>query len=466
MKAIFTILLLFSFPVFAQSETEAGASCVGKECLSLAGVSSEEVTNLCLKSLPEHCQSANLPLLRKKYNICLGDGGYFPVFSETLSCLHGGFEGLLIEPLKIIKGTWDLVFDKETRDEALEALSFLSEEVSGEEGNKTLKDILFSPMVEAGDKFVQCLNYKGRFEYICRRGFQLAAGFYALNKVQKIRQAGKAVKEKRQAYISTLSDKDKRLQQKELDDLLSSDKMGSVKIEKLTPYQISRLPQDGLQKIDFSDLKNETADYLTRHQLNSIPVKFYKNKKANDLSYNLERLKDDKFRYFMDKGIINDLNESAIAQNLHRMPSHRIRELDNLPKIHPLSVVKAREKGGWMSNDYIAGIHSNFDISWEQAKAFRKNGAIGVIKRDSAIDRRDMNVENFLKMEASAYLRDKHNVTKKSTKNYLNSLIQAKKTERGNIATQKGFSANEAAATEKLNFINRQIDLLRKIRDK
>ena len=192
------LFLLFSFPAFAfaEAETEAGSSCIGKECLNLEGVSSKEVKDLCLKSLPEHCQTGGWISGKKipdHYSICSpNEDSSAKGFSETLNCLKGLAYGILLEPsLFVMEGSqflWDFLTDEEAREESLNALNFLAEEIAGPEGDEVLKDILLSPAVEAKDRYLQCLNTEGRWEYICRRGGQVLTGVTAFHFFRKWRK--------------------------------------------------------------------------------------------------------------------------------------------------------------------------------------------------------------------------------------------------------------------------------------
>ena len=280
-QAYFFLAVLSGFA--ASSETEAGAFCTGAECLKLSGVQAGEMQDLCQHSLPQHCQE-----IPKKFTICQPDDtGFIGTSGYSLfSCLEGAFTGLadaIHTGIQVIGGAWSFLTSSETRAEAWSVTSFMAEELAGPYGAEILEELFVTPVLEEVDEITQCLNYRGRWEYVCESGVQIFAAVKAvkwgkkladpkkMNLVQKI-----ALIIRRRANRPKISVQEKIQQRKQLKQLFKSGKKPAKKklsIAELTPYQISLLSKRQIQKhINLSKLTDAQVLHLSTRQLQAVPV--------------------------------------------------------------------------------------------------------------------------------------------------------------------------------------------------
>ena len=160
----------------SEAQTEAGADCTTPECMGLTGDQTiNEVHQLCLDSLPEYCKD-----VKPEFTSCYQDEE--KTFSEASvksagACIVGGIGGVV----DFFVTAWELggVFrkllkDSYYRDEALDIMSYIMEQIMASENgmDEVLKEFLLSPVLEEIDEFISCLNYRGRWEYVCEGGIQ------------------------------------------------------------------------------------------------------------------------------------------------------------------------------------------------------------------------------------------------------------------------------------------------------
>ncbi len=355
-----------------ESETEAGAGCTTPECLGIAGIVGSpdlEVAELCRSSLPEHCQQ----IKNIKFTVCYEDQaglGKSSVISGGY-CLLGIWEGLVdvgTGVVKLGKGTYKFAVDEEYREEALNTGSVFFEQFSDSEKFKAL---LSGSILAEMDEFVECLNYRGRWEYICEGGIQVIAPLYGYKKVKQF-IGGRRNKQK-------LSVREKFEQRKELQELLSG--TGYVDIGKLSSYQLGRLKPKDMRRMEISNFTDDIGSFLSNRQLHSIPPS-----KMNKLDIRvnhrtLRRLSDEQFKVAMINGDITSLPFNVIEGNIKRIRSVDVPRLSQLSHISPkafsqMSAVQIRGMSSRQVNNVTpeqrASLSSRKKKAFEETREKRK----------------------------------------------------------------------------------------------
>ena len=162
-----------------ETETEAGAGCMTPECLGEKGALGSrniKIAEMCRLTLPAHCQQIKDTRLTTCYNDLyydknkefmglVGNGGYNCAigFGEGVKEVGSGLLGFAAAAGKF-------TVDSKYRDEVLDTMSFFFEQFSDPED---IKSLLSDPILESTDRFFQCLNFSGRWQYVCGRGIQL-----------------------------------------------------------------------------------------------------------------------------------------------------------------------------------------------------------------------------------------------------------------------------------------------------
>ena len=353
---IIFIVLGFSFSALPaeDSETEAGAGCTTPECLGIAGIVGSpdlEVAELCRETLPAHCQQIKEIKFTKCYDDQAGAGK--AIAGGGYSCLIGLWEGGVDVVSAIVKsGQWALNFtmDEEYREESLNAMSFFFEQFSDSE---KFKELLSGPILEEMDEFMECLNYRGRWEYVCEAGIQLTAIVYGYKKIKygytKVKQAIGG-----RRNIQKLSIRQKFKQREELQELLSG--TSYVDISDLTGYQLSRLRPKDMRRMNISNFTDDTGSFLSNRQLRAIPPLKMKDLDINVNHRTLNRLSDEQFKAAMINGNITNLPFSVIEKNLKRIRSSDIPKLLQLDHVSPkvfgqMSVAQIRNMSYRQVND-------------------------------------------------------------------------------------------------------------------
>ena len=346
--------LFFSFLAFsAENEataTEAQAGCMTPQCLGTDGALGSpdvEIAELCRYTLPEHCQKIKNIKLTTCYDDQTEWGG--STGASVLACGLGLWEGVVdvgVGTWNILKGAFKFTVDSEYREEALNTMSYLSEQFSDSEKAKAF---LTDPLLEDVDEWAQCLNYKGRWEYVCEAGIQVVGTLFVLDKGEQIvRFPFRKVKELMGGRVTPrLTMRQKYQQRKKLQELLKS---SAVNMDKLSVYQLQRLRPKDMRKVDASTLKSDISDLLSRRHLRAISLPNIRQMPVAGNARTLSRLSDDQFRAVMGSG--NDISQmpfEAIEGNIKRIRGADIGKLDNLDQISPKAF-------GLMSANQIRGM--------------------------------------------------------------------------------------------------------------
>ena len=181
--SLFIFIFFFSFVALSaendEAQTEAGAGCMTPECLGVDGAlgsRNSDIAELCRATLPAHCQKIKDIKLTTCYDGVYG--GFANKAAAPIYCFPGIWEGVKEVGTglwNLGKGTWNFAVDEEYRDEALNTMSFFFEQFSDPE---EIKSLLADPILESIDKFFQCLNLRGKWEYGCGKGIQLVGGWH------------------------------------------------------------------------------------------------------------------------------------------------------------------------------------------------------------------------------------------------------------------------------------------------
>ena len=334
-----------------QAATEAASGCLTPECLGTGdnlGSPNVEMAELCRSTLPAHCQKIQDIKLTTCYDDQTNWAGV--TGSGGIACALGLWQGAVdvgVGTWNIFKGIFNFAVDSEYREEALNTMSHLSEQFSDSE---KVKAFLTDPLLENMDEWVQCLNYKGRWEYVCESGIQLIGsvwvGFHVLDKgialpVQKLRHLIGG----RSAPKLTMAQKYD--QRKSLQEKLAS---GEVDISTLSPYQLSRLKPKDMSKMNVSGLTDDMADHLSKRQLGAVPLSNIKQMSIDKNSRTLSRLSDDQFQAVMGSGQdISQIPFEIIEGNIKRIRAEDIGKLDQLDQISPKAFAQ-------LSADQIRGM--------------------------------------------------------------------------------------------------------------
>ena len=335
MRLLYIFLIFFSFAIGLEvnadeADTEAGAGCTTPECLGVAGVVGSpdlEVAELCRKTLPAHCQQ----IKDIKFTVCYDDQAYVLSASAASgwSCLVGlasGGTDVLTRTGKIAVGTYDFAMDGEHREEVLNTMSFFFEQFSDSE---KFKELLSGPLLEEMDEFMECLNYRGRWEYVCEVGIQTAVPLYGYKKIKQFVGG-------RRRNIEKLSIKEKFQQRRDLQKLLSG--TAPVDIGKLSGYQLSRLKPKNMARMDISNFTDDIGSFLSNRQLRGIPPSKMSDLKILANHRTLGRLSNDQFKIAISNQKLFEVSKlpiNVIEDNIKRIPAKEIPRFFQLDQISP-----------------------------------------------------------------------------------------------------------------------------------
>ena len=332
-----------------QSETEAGAPCAGEACEEKTSEEKKQIEALCLKSLPPLCQE--IVKEKPEYTICTGvdDSADELVGYTVLECVKGlGLGGIdsLFRAGQILaagaKGAFRLGsavvrLDGEYFAEAYNTVSMLVSELADEDGDKKLREMLTSGIHGSIDEFVECLNYRGRWEYFCEGTIQTLAALigvaYVNTEFWKLQQRVKlmAVGVKGTPKVK-LSSARKVQQREELKQLWLGK---SINGGSLSPYQLSLLTPKQISsgKVRFSNFDDKTAIHLNSKQLNSIPNEFLEKANIAGLSNTLPRFSHKKFEVLMNNPSAVNMPHYDILKNIKKIPPDKISTLQNAGQV-------------------------------------------------------------------------------------------------------------------------------------
>ena len=353
MKSILIIgLLFFSFPAFSAEDeatatgqagvTEASAGCMTPQCLGVGGSLGSpdvEIAELCRSTLPPHCQQIKDIKLTTCYDDRVEEGALAGIpglaGGITGSCALGLWEGAVdvgVGTWNILKGTFNFAVDSEYREEALNTMSYWFEHLSDSE---KIKSLLTDPLLEDIDKWIQCLNYKGRWEYVCEAGIQVVGTLWVIDRGKRIvrfsRDKIRNVIGGRGTQRLTMAQK--YSQRKSLKGKLAGD---HVYIDNLSSYQRSLLKPRHMKKMKVSGLTDEIANSLSRRHLKAIPLSSIRQMPVANNGRTLSRLSDEQFRAVMGSGQdISKMPFEAIEGNIKRIRGTDIGKLDHLDQISP-----------------------------------------------------------------------------------------------------------------------------------
>ena len=340
---------------FTESEslTEARAGCTTPECLNLAvSPSVEEIRLLCLEALPQYCKEA-----KPKFTKCYKDEEETFSFASVKSigaCIAGGIGGVVdffVTVYELGSAFGDLFEDSYYRDEALDIMSYIMEQVmdSGEGIEKVLKEFLFSPALEEIDEFITCLNYQGRWEYVCEAGVQTYLGVKA---VKVGRAIWRPIKNRRKFRLSFL---DQLSARRKLKKQLKAARKGNrlLDIRDVGPYGMTTLSKSDMKFINVRFMTNKMAERMSRRQLQAIPLSRITDLSARRAGGVFSRLSNKQFRAIIDSdpSKIKDMSMHIVERNLRRIDSVHIPNVNNINQMAPsvfgqMSVTQIRALSG------------------------------------------------------------------------------------------------------------------------
>ena len=183
------------------------------------------------------------------------------------------------------------------------------------------------------DEWVECLNYKGRWKYVCEGGIQLIGSIFAWDTFVLL------PKWKLQALIGKRGNKERlsvRQKFKARRDLQTQlNTSGSVDISKLSPYQLGRLKSKDMTKMNVSRLTDDIASLLSKRQLAAIPLSKIRQMPIANNGRTLSRLSDDQFRAVAATQDMSKMSFDMIEANIKRIRSADIPKLENLDQVSP-----------------------------------------------------------------------------------------------------------------------------------
>ena len=308
-----------------EAETEAQGGCTTPECSGFVTATTVEAAELCRSTLPAHCQQIKDIKMTACYSdqTDWGQATGYSIWSCLVGIVSGGAD-LVTGTGKVLSGTYNLAFDEEFREEALNTASFFFEQFSDSE---KFKELLSGPVLEQMDEFVGCLNYRGRWAYICEGGIQIIVPVYGYKTIKRF-VGGRRNKQK-------LSIRQKFEQRKELQELLSG--TGYVDISNLSGYQLGRLKPKDMARMNISNFTDNIGSFLSNRQLRGIPASKMNNLDIHVNHRTLERLSNDQFRVVMSNRSVkvSELPINVIENNIKRIPAKEISRLFQLDRISP-----------------------------------------------------------------------------------------------------------------------------------
>ena len=321
----------------AESLTEAGASCTTPECLNLpTSQSVEEILDLCLKSLPQYCKE-----VKPEFTKCYKNEDESFAFASVKSvgaCLAGGIGGVVdffVTAYELGGAFGDLFEDSYYRDEALDIMSYIMEQImDSEEGiEEVLKEFLLSPALEEIDEFISCLNYKGRWEYVCESGVQIYLGVKA---VKVGRAIWRPIKNRRKFRLSFLDQlKARRKLKKQLKTARKGDRL--LDIRDVGPYGMTILSKKDMKFINVRFMTDKMAERMSRRQLQAIPLNRITDLSARRAGRVFSRLSNRQFKAIIDSdpSKIKDMSMYVVERNLRRIDPRYIANVNNINQMAP-----------------------------------------------------------------------------------------------------------------------------------
>ncbi len=319
-----------------ESLTEAGAGCTTPECMEITTDQTiDEIRQLCLKSLPEYCEG-----IKEEFTSCYEDDESFVVASikSAGACIVGGIGGVV----DFFVVTWelggvlsDLLKDSYYRDEALDVMSYIMEQIMDSEDGveEVLKEFLLSPVLEEIDEFISCLNYKGRWEYVCEGGVQIFIGVKAV-KVGKA--VWKPIKNRRKFKLSFL---DQLAGKRKIKKKLKAAKLGNklLDIRELGPYEMTLLSKKDMRLIDVRFMTDKMGERMSKRQLHAISLGQIKDLSVRRAGRVFSRLSNKQFKAVIDSdpSKIRDMSMYVVERNLRRIDPSHIPSLSDIRQISP-----------------------------------------------------------------------------------------------------------------------------------
>ena len=260
------------------TELEASVPCTKIECLinQYPSHSLDQVQNICNQLLPDHCTD-----IRTEYTRCNTNnvaGGSLAQFGKASfqsigTCIVGLADGL-IDVLKTIislgVGSYKFTVDEQYRNEALNSLSILLNDIQGGDALEEFKEILSSSLFEYFDEIASCLNGPGRVHYLCEF---LTEVITVLNVVDKAVYPAKVLSNRVKLLKSgnriRLSPREKLNLRADLKQMLRASNV--LPISSVHPYQLRLLSRRQIrQKLKIDVTSRYNLDHLSTRQLRSI----------------------------------------------------------------------------------------------------------------------------------------------------------------------------------------------------
>ena len=308
----------------SESLTEAGAGCTTPECLGLpTDQSLDEIRKLCLKSLPKYCEG-----IKEEFTSCYKDDELFSEVNvgSVGACIVGGISGIVdffVMSWELGGAFGGLLKYEDHREEALDVISYMMEQIMDSEDNgaKFIQEFLLSPALEEVDEIVSCLNYRGRWEYVCEFGVQTYMGVKAF----KIgRAVWRPIRNKRKFKLGFLDQlAAKRKLKKKLKAAKTENKL--LDIRELGPYEMATLHKKNMHLINVRFMTDKMGEQMSKRQLHAIPLKQIKDLSARRAGRVLSRLSNKQFKAVIesDPSKIRDMSMYVVERNLFRIdPSH------------------------------------------------------------------------------------------------------------------------------------------------
>ena len=356
-----------------QTTTEAQTPCHTPECVAARQKENDakkQMTQICLQALPQHCQG-----IPEEYTVCHPSQSTWD--TNTIGCAMGLVEGLGdvgAFVTSIGKGLYGWFTSSQYREEATNTISFLYEDLE-EAGWDGITEIFKSALVTGYDKFTQCLNVEGRYEYFCEAGIEIYAGYKIARIIggprknwRRLKAAGRGVRRGagvvgrgagaigrgagavgrgvgsrmrvmgdrisivasmgRGVGAAALTATQKVAQKKALREMLG--KKGFIDSKDLSGYQLGLLKNSQIRnRVIFSNLADDQAMHLSRNQLQRIPLLEVEKMSSANLGRTLSRMSDKQFQALMNKpDNVKNIPLQALQANLHRVtPVH----IPNIP---------------------------------------------------------------------------------------------------------------------------------------
>ncbi len=338
-------------PLPAMDETEAGGACNTPACLQTEDGTQETVnvmTQMCMEALPEHCQQ-----VQPKFTACTptDDMSWGQISGlSTGSCITGLWDGIVDTAWffgRMAKGlgvtAWKSLTTDGYSEEVMDMGSFMMEDLQNT-NKEDVKELFERGFWNEADKFINCLNTRGRYEYLCEGASQVVVGGvsgYGIARGtgwvgQKVMNTGRRIRWRARGGrggFPKLTRKEKRAQKSTLRNMLNL--QDELDVEKLTPFMLSLLSKKQFKtRVNFSNLTDAQAMHLSKRRLSQIHPTEYAKMNITKLPKTIDRMPDEGFKALMSQTTAQ-IPIASVQKNLYRIPPAQISNIKNIHKVDP-----------------------------------------------------------------------------------------------------------------------------------